>query len=441
MNANGFEETILARMRELRIELIDHLNECQDFEEDEPDTFDQKHFTNLQQHSRRCATECVSMINEVRDQILQEYLRNFELLQKAKNDRAQLSGMKQSIAAAAAALPPPTTLSVEISRPALAVQTPTGQPQVPSSPWANESPAESNIGSPLHPSSNPVRRPSRDVSPTTIINDQQPRLIPKEIVTSRLSANEEFLERRRQSRIMFQKEFRKSVSSIDESRLSQVFGDSPTLGIHAMPTLLSTSIERKKEIEIASNGSVITSTILEDARSPVSPLEGHSPRAGGNGYDSLMTRQRSQEGASRSSRGSRSSSIIRNPTQGLQRTISQASQDSIFGLRAAPLSAPLSKHGSKSENWGGLATTLRLPGFGNGVEPGLEVVNPVDHEIGLILAHENLTHQPTPTTSVKSIDHPMRHDSSFYKFGGFCEGSKAILRGEVGFRTIKRPLV
>jgi len=123
---------------------------------------------------------------------------------------------------------------------------------------------------------------------------------------------------------------------------------------------------------------------------------------------------------------------------------SQASQESIFGLRnAAPLSPPLSEHRSSgSGNWGTLATTLQVPGFGDGVEPGLEVVDSVDHENGLMLATEGeVPVQPAPTASMKSIDYPMRHDGSFYKFGGFCEGAKQMIRGEAGFRVMKRPSV
>jgi hypothetical protein len=129
----------------------------------------------------------------------------------------------------------------------------------------------------------------------------------------------------------------------------------------------------------------------------------------------------------------------------LQRTGSEASQDSIFGLRAAPLSPPLSDRSSGADNWGTqtqtLATTLQLPDFGKGVESGLEVVSPVDHDNEKMLAYEHNIPEHTPTASMKSIDHPMRHDSSFYKFGGFCEGSKAILAGEAGLKKFKRPLV
>ena len=124
---------------------------------------------------------------------------------------------------------------------------------------------------------------------------------------------------------------------------------------------------------------------------------------------------------------------------------SQASQESIFGLRnAAPLSPPLSEHRTLSGNGkrDHQATSSRVPGYGEGVEQGLEVVDHIDRGSGLILANEEqLAVQPTPSASVKSIDNPMRHDSSFYKFAGFCDGAKALIRGETGFRVMKRPSV
>ena len=89
-----------------------------------------------------------------------------------------------------------------------------------------------------------------------------------------------------------------------------------------------------------------------------------------------------------------------------------------------------------------MATTLQTPDFGKGVEPGLEVANGIDYENEkIVVGSDDVYHQPTPTASMKSIDYPIRHDTSFYKFGGFCEGAKAILRGENGLKVVKRPSV
>jgi len=60
----------------------------------------------------------------------------------------------------------------------------------------------------------------------------------------------------------------------------------------------------------------------------------------------------------------------------------------MFGLRATPLTPPLSDHGSVKS--GISAINLELPGFGKVVEPGLKVMGPVDHPNGLILENNNV---------------------------------------------------
>ena len=436
--------SIQAHLKELRIELIDKINECQDFDEDEPDTFNHKHFTNLQLHAKLCADECITMMSGVRVRILQDNLRSFQLDEKDKDDRAQLSSMKQR-----KPVPPasPTsalaTSSLGTCKPTLSIQTPS-EPVMPKSPWAIDRPAEFSISSPFSPSTKTSQPyPSRDIPPASESGNQQPRLIPKEIVNYRLSANEEFLERRRQSRIMFQKEFRQSVSSIDENRVSQAYSISPTRALQGpATTVLGSSADRNRLGEYINNGPVAASPVLGGSRTPTSPIDGVRSRANSSGYDVLLTRERSQ-GGSQGSRDSRPTS--QNAVYNLQRTSSEASQESIFGLRAAPLSPPLSDRSSGADNGGTqtqtLARTLQLPGFGEGVEPGIEVVSPVDRDNEKMLAYEDKVLPQTPAASVRSIDHPMRHDSSFYKFGGFCEGSKAILVGEAGLKKFKRPLV
>ena len=382
------------------------------------------------------------MIKRVRHQILQENLGNFGLDEKASDDRAQLGIMSERNAAPPAAPPPvPKKLPLEINRPTSSLQSP-AEPFILKSPWTIDSPAAFSIGSlPISPSRRSNQpSPSRDISLSSKSDNLQPRLIPKEVVNYRLSANEEWLEKRRQSRLMFRNDFRQSVSSMEEKRVSQAFSDSPTLGLHgAATTLLSISADRKWASDFVSNGLTIT-----DTRTPSSPIDDRGSRTSGRGYDTLLSRQRSQ-GGSQGSRDSRSNSILQNPVHNLQRTGSEASQDSIFGLRAAPLSPPLSDRNSGADHWAiqkqALATTQQVPGFGKEIESGLEVVSSVDHDNEKMLAYENNIPQHTPTTSIRSIDHPIRHDTSFYKLGGFCEGSKTILAGGAGLKKSTRPVV
>ena len=89
------------------------------------------------------------------------------------------------------------------------------------------------------------------------------------------------------------------------------------------------------------------------------------------------------------------------------------------------------------------SSALRVPGYGAGIESGLEVVVDIDHdnEKMVVEQEEPSFAQPPQTASMKSIDCPIAHDTSFYKFGGFCDGAKAMMQGETGFKVVKRPSV
>lgn len=540
--ANLLAEPVQSKLKEFRIDLIDQINEC-DFDEDEPKSFNPTAFANVQTQAQKSCTQCIAIFNDLRDRLLLTNLQNFQLEEKPKDDRADLSSMRGTSASRKpiSGQPPPVSTSPPHDRPVLTLETPPSEPLKPRSPWSIDGPSQFDMGpvttsgailhsipvpqapyrghsvlvvsppasdygsdishlkrhnEPPYPTPPQSQgRPLSDVSPLTATSEQAPPLIRKEIVYSRLNQNEEFLERRRQSRLLFQTEMRKSISSIssiEENRTSQNFSDgsmfnSPRLGHSTMlsssgasgersPITLKQSGSRNGRPNSASDKSgpwrekLISpneksssynernriSEGFSDGISPIleysiSPIDGRTSRSSANGYDTLMTRQRSQGQASQTTRSSRTSSILQEVRQQDRPKLdrkdshaSQASQESIFGLRnAEPLSPPLSEHRtSGSGNWGTLATTLQVPGFGEGVESGLEVVDTVDRDNGLILATEGeVPVQQTPTTSMKSVDYPMRHDSSFYKFGGFCDGAKNMIRGETAFRVMKRPSV
>jgi hypothetical protein len=101
---------------------------------------------------------------------------------------------------------------------------------------------------------------------------------------------------------------------------------------------------------------------------------------------------------------------------------------------------------SGTDEWGviGIAGTLKDPGFGEGVVDGLEVVGQkLVSDPGLIPADENHIHKDlTPATSVQSVDYAMRQNSSFFKYGGFCESAKMALRGVGGtLKEVTKPAV
>jgi len=437
--ANIILAVIQDTLKDLRNDLLDHVQECQEFDQDDSETFAASItcFNKLEQRSKECSVIC----QEIFTRILVDNKQNIGL-QERIDDRAQLSSMRvlnDNIEERTAPKPSLqwahlSTPLVENTRPSLAITPPIYEPIQPKSPWTTESPSRFDLGASIGTA---PRQISREISPSSMTDEPGP-LIGRDIVSSRLSANEDFLERRRQSKILFQKQLRNSITSIEEYRVSQAYSDnsifqSPILGQSPM---LGAPSEKRKAGGLLGN----SPPIMADVRSPVSPMEGRT-RTSGSGYETLMTRQRSQGHASRTSRGSDASSILPDRSQ---RTDSVASQDSIFGLRsAAPLSPPHSEHRSSgNEKWETLATTLQVLDFGKDVEPGLEVMGSVDHENGLMLASEVFSQQiPTPTPSLRSVKHSIRHDSSFYKFGGFCDGAKAMLRGESGFKIVKRPSV
>ncbi len=332
--------------------------------------------------------------------------------------------------------------------------------------------------------------PGKPVSDVPPLTDQPPPLIAKDVVHSRLNQNEEFLEKRRQSRISFRNEMGRSISSIssvEENRASQTYIEgsifsSPVLGHSTMlgsprerPTMPLTRSSGGKERRVSANSRSgpwderlaslsdrptsynDRNRISESYSESISPAglspsvrDGRTSRAGASGYDTLTTRQRSQEPISQASRSSRTNSLLQDARLQERTTLerkdshtSQASQESIFGLRnAAPLSPPLSEHRtSGNEKWGAPATTLQVPGFREDVADGIEVIDNIDRDNGLILASEDQVVEPTPAASMESVHCPMRQDTSFYKFGGFCEGAKALIRGETGFKIMKRPAV
>lgn len=393
----------------MRSDLRDRINECEEFEDD-PDTFDFATFTTLEREAQNCAQQCVAIFHNVRDQVGFASSQPTERTSSPKDDRTSLTSMRQRAPSLNLPLPanqdplPTPAASPRENRVYLDVSPP--EPVKPKSPWSIDNPPQFDLGAHTSPPARSIRRTSREVSPGTG-TDSQGRLISTQVVQSRVKANEEFLKRRRDSRLMFEKEFRNSISSIDEHRASELYMSSPAL-------------------------SPVSATGM-----PVSPIDGRTSRS--SDYQMLMTRQRSQGGASHGTRSSVASSI--QDRHAVRRRDSE--DDSIFGLRLDPLSPPLSEHRSSS-NFEAIATTLKLPDFGEGVEQGIEVVDTEDYSTGLIpIDQNNANGQATsitpPMASTRAIDNSLRHDDSFFRFGGYCEGAKALLRGDPGFKMYKRP--
>ncbi|KAF4627996.1 hypothetical protein G7Y89_g10153 [Cudoniella acicularis] len=454
----GLEEdrAIQSRLKDLRIALIDQIDSCQDFDE-EPDLFEPSAFTSVQQAAQKCSDECVSIFGRLRDQHFQACLQTIraghegQIGQKMEERNSTISARPAEPPSQLSSPPRvPSSPSTHIGH--LHMHKPSSSaPVKPKNPWAIDNPSQFDLG-PLTQRPAPPRevstrrRPSRganeiSIAPGDLYPDEQPtRLIPEEVVRSRLNTNEEFLARRRQSRIMFQNEIRGSIASIEEHRASEVFNDKMPSDLAAssstpvMPYSSNTYSSNTASSSSSNPGGTYSSSPNTTYSS--SPVGERISRASSSGYDSLMTRQRSQGQFSSGTRSSATSSMIHD------RQTRRESQDPVSPLKTLPMGSPsgeLPAH-EKSENLGTLSATLHVPGYGVGIESGLEVVTQIDYgNEKMLVEDEHPFTRNTPTASMKSIDYPIRVDTSFYKFGGFCEGAKAMIKGETGFKVVKRP--
>ncbi|QSZ31043.1 hypothetical protein DSL72_000604 [Monilinia vaccinii-corymbosi] len=476
------DEAIPTRLKGVKIDLRDQIDECQDFDEN-LESFQPTAFTNVKQQLKRCRAECTFIFNNVRDRIDRTDLDHLRMEDKSPPlSPIHIPIRDQTPGPINPTIPPSAAVAQwplqgdgktigKIARKALAPESSKRSPKNEnvwslSGPYFDVGPRGPKTP-PRGPSPEPSYRESLQSTPPPHYGYETPPrqiLIAKEIVIQRLNANEEFLERRRQSRMSFHNEIRKSGSSLEESSTSETFSD----------------------------GSILASP-WSSYSSASSPIERHSSR--GSGYDDLMGRKRSQgQGGSSGNASLRdrdaslassstakpdhehySPASLKPPTPISATPMSpgvseyQPSESGTSLWMKSPVSPPMSElHNPVS--WArlapttatptptaSLATTLQLPGYGAGVEDGLEVVSVIESGLEVVPTQDP---EPVPihpsnpvvenqsqsqlamhraTSSLKSIDCPMRHDSSFYRFDGFCQGAKAMIRGETGFKVVKRP--
>jgi hypothetical protein len=396
-------------------------------------------------------------------------------------------------------------------------------PMMPKSTWVIGKASPFNISAVATPPSQGVssltQTPVTELPRTTFsVADAKPLpLIPKEVVHSRINTNDQFLEKRRQSRILFQEELRKMSLSSTTSIYSPASVYSPATPATMYSPIEDRRVEGNRASEAFSEDSIPEYSVASSTKNS------RLSRNSSSGYDSLMTRQRSQGQFSQGTRSSATSSV-----QHDRYVQSQENRDSLShtSLPASPLAdrrmsdnidswaAPLkpptyrqqsydqiasseqgliaspprigdvrsdditkwipastsqlqkintheitsspeynSQSGTPQDarrtsgnigSWGPPSSTARALGYGAGIESGLEVVMDIDHDNEkMVVSQEEMPHfvQPTSTASTKSIDCPITHDTSFYRFGGFCDGAKSMIRGETGFKVVKRPSV
>jgi hypothetical protein len=260
--------------------------------------------------------------------------------------------------------------------------------------------------------------------------EEEKLLIKKEEVSKQISAVDQFLARRMISRESFRDELnRLSQISLTISPISPHPSMTASAGFQPTPTLTDSPVMNSRP------DSYLMTTIMETLdgqRPPVPPKDDpwtNSSPVEGEDHGKMLAGEPGE------------------PEEARKDSETLGSVRPVILPDTFPDTPPDSTgRQSGTDEWGtiSLSRTLKVPGFGDGVEEGLEVVGPgLVSDPGLIPADESHSHKDfTPATSVQSVDYAMRHDSSFFKYGGFCEGAKMTLRGAGGtMKDVTKPAV
>ena len=389
-----FQAAIMNTLQKLTINLHEYLETLSEYLED-PDTFDLGSFSMIQRESERCREQAIQVLGALHQHMLS--MQQYKL--PSEEDRTQLSSQRAWPESQISPLHVEASQSFT-SRIAADEKRPTNRISSPSHYKVNI-PMEINVPTGTSYSSyKGERRPPATGAESSgrPREDSAVHLIDRAEVVRQMTSNEDFLEKRMRSR----QSFRQGMEDLRQASASSTAAMSPR------PGLIQTSPH-----------------LVYSAEFSAGPIATSRP----NSY--LIARTHSREGQRVSSPGGLSP---RSGTAILERQDSGTSELLIFGL---PESPPQSGRQSASEGHGTLARTLKLPGFGEGVPDGIQVVDQVVSDLGLILANEN-HNQPTPATSVKSIEYPIRPNASFHKPGGFCPGAHMIRRGTKGAQEVRK---
>lgn len=248
------------------------------------------------------------------------------------------------------------------------------------------------------------------------------QLIKEDEVRKQINVIDEFLAKRMKSRESFRDELnRLSMISTTESPISPDpnFTVSPVL--QAAPTFTENPPPKQR------SNSVLLATIMET-------LDGEGPPVPPK--DDPWTPSTSMEGED-------SGKMLTNEPDEPRKD----SETLVIGMPKILPDTPPYGPGPRSptDQWGTLGPTgnLSARGYGDGVVDDKEVVGQkLISDPGLIPTNENYKDLKdlTPATSVQSVDYSLRHDSSFFKYGGFCDGAKMSLRGVGGtMKELRKP--
>jgi hypothetical protein len=272
-------------------------------------------------------------------------------------------------------------------------------------------------------------------------DESSPKLIDRESVVRQMTSNENFLEKRRRSK----KSFRHDMDNLRQSSTNLASSISSSASHSTSPVPLTTPEFSSSPSQVSRPNSTLLMTRSCSREGP-NPVLSKSPSPRSSAALSERPASIAELTESEQSQTRNSSAMIERPISipehpDSERPNSIASEPMIFGPLESPPLTLSSGRQSAAEDWGFLAKTLKVPGFGESVGEGLEVVGQLVSDPGLMLANEDqVNKQPTPALSIQSVDYPLRHDSSFFLYGGFCESAKMLARGdESALKVIKKP--
>lgn len=313
--------------------------------------------------------------------------------------------------------------------------------------------------------------------------EPEPNLIKQDEILSQVARNDEVLEKRRRSRMMFQEEMKRLSSAMSSPSLQPSVATSPVL-------MSPINFADSPGTTSRPNSSVL----MARSQSRESPLATPGERMSyGSGYWPLDRKNSAKDSftGSTRSRGDSEPFMFGPPSpqqpkddrvEGLSRNVhsffsmkdpistNQAESSKPItqppDLKPNSMPSPNDRSGSLKYSGGsetgllletaedesdvigslgrhkslGLGRSLKLPGYGEGVEEGLEPVPRIERDDqGIMLADED-NKVSTPAVSIQSFDYQIKHDSSFYRYGGFCDGAKMVLRGVNGaMKQVKKP--
>jgi hypothetical protein len=435
-----------SRLHALTINLLEQLNNLDEYIYD-PGSFDVGSFPYIQRESERCSDETIIALGNLHQVLLKAGLQQFQMVQ---DDRSLLPSARQGLLARNRGMSDvspmtersPLGLGIQLAgeRSQSTSVVPTLASVGASIEASNEMPKSETREKPVLQTQVQTDRPVENdqhgalPEPLKLVErkdkppmEEERQLIKKEEVIEQISAVDQFLARRMISRESFRDELnRLSQISLTISPIS------PHPSIRASGGFQPTPILTDSPVMNSRPNSYLMTTIMEtlDGQGPPVPPKD-------NPWTNSSPIEEEDHGKM----------LADEPDEARKDSETLGFVKPVILSDTFPNTPPDSTgRQSGADEWGTMGTAVerKYPGLGNGIGEGLEVVGQgLVSDPGLIPVNESHSHNDlTPATSVQSVEYAMRHDSSFFKYGGFCDGAKMALRGVGGtMKDITKPAV